>query len=205
MKTLSAIAAALVLAGCVSTPNVPPMQYFVLGNGQESASARPASQRSGGVLLLQPTSVSTFYDTQRLVFSRAEGQRAYYQFASWTDRPGRAFSELLSRRLGAPFTTSGIKGDLILHTRLEELYHDAAAGPGAVKIEVSAELVDATGRLVRERQRFARSVRAGSENAAGAVEAANRAVSEVLDDIAAWIEGSRPRPAANERVSGRSP
>jgi len=27
----------------------------------------------------------------------------------------------------------------------------------------------------------------------------------MLDDIAAWIEGSRPRPAANERVSDRRP
>jgi cholesterol transport system auxiliary component len=187
---------AVLLAGCVSTPNVPPMQYFVLGNGQESASARPASQRSGGVLLLQPTSVSTFYDTQRLVFSRAEGQRAYYQFASWTDRPGRAFSDLLSRRLGAPFTTSGVKGDLVLHTRLDELYHDVGASPGSVKIVVSAELVDAAGRLVGERQRFSRSVAANAENAAAAVDAANRAVSAVLDDIAAWLEGSRPRPAA---------
>jgi cholesterol transport system auxiliary component len=193
-------AAAVLLAGCVSTPDVPSMQYYVLSNGQESASARPASQRSN-VLLVHPTSVSAFYDTQRLVFSRAEGQRAYYQFAAWTERPGRAFSELLIRRLGAASTTSGVKGDLILHTRLDELYHDAGANPGAVKIAVSAELVDAAGRLVGERQRFSRSVPAGSENAAGAVEAANRAVSEVLDDIAAWIQGPGPRPAAIERVS----
>jgi cholesterol transport system auxiliary component len=189
----AAFVSILLLAGCVSTPNVPPMQYFVLGNGQETASARPVSQRSS-VLLVHPTSVSAFYDTQRLVFSRAGGQRAYYQVASWTDRPGRAFSDLLSRRLGASFTTAGVKGGLVLHTRLEELYHDASTNPGAMKIEVSAELVDAAGRLVGERQRFSRSVRAGSENAAGAVEAANQAVTEVLNDIAAWIEGARQRP-----------
>jgi cholesterol transport system auxiliary component len=148
------------------------------------------------VLLVHPTSVAAFYDTQRLVYSRAEGQRAYYQFAAWTERPGRAFSELLIRRLGASATTSGVKGDLVLHTQLHELYHDASGKPGAVRIELSAQLVDTAGRLVGERQRFSRSVPAASENAAGAVEAANRAVSEVLDDIAAWIEGSRPRPAA---------
>ena len=200
MKKLALALSTIFLTGCVSTPSVPPMQYFVFGNGHETASARPASQRSGGVLLLHPTSVNAFYDTQRLVFSRAEGQRAYYQFAAWTERPGRAFSDLLSRRLGASSTTSGVKGDLILHTRLDELYHDART-PGSVKIAVSAELVDATGRLVGERQRFSRSVPAGSENAAGAVEAANRAVAEVLDDIAAWIQGPGPRPAAIERVS----
>ena len=147
------------------------------------------------MLLVNPTSVSAFYDTQRLAFSRAEGQRAYYQFAAWTERPGRAFSELLIRRLGAASTTSGVKGDLVLHTRLEELYHDASVDPGTVKIAVSAELVDAAGRLVGERRRFSRSVPAESANAAAAVEAANRAVSEVLDEIAAWIEGSRPTGA----------
>ena len=105
--------------------------------GSEAASARPVSQ-SSRVLLVQPTSVNAFYDTQRLVYSRTDGQRAYYQFAAWTERPGRALSELLARRLDAPSTTSGVKGDLILHTRLEELYHDASASPGSVKIAVSA-------------------------------------------------------------------
>lgn len=193
-----ALGAVFLLGGCVGTANLPAMQYYVLGHGQhETASARPASQRSR-VLLVNPTSVSAFYDTQRLVFSRAEGERAYYQFAAWTERPGRAFSEFLIRRLGASSTTSGVKGDLILHTRLEELYHDARANPGTVKIEVSAELVDAAGRLVGERRRFTRSVAAASENAAGAVDAANRAVSEVLDEIAAWAGGSQAR--ANPRV-----
>ena len=206
MRTLLGLLLPLLLAGCVSTPNLPPMQYFVLGNGvetagQETATARPASLGSPRVLLLNPTSVSAFYDTQRLVYSRTEGQRAYYQFAAWTERPGRAFSDLLSRRLGASSTTSGIKGDLILHTRLEELYHDAGANPGAVKIAVSADLVDAAGRLIGERRRFVRSVPVSGENAAAAVEAANRAVAEVLDEIAAWVEGPRPRPATIERVS----
>ena len=190
------IGSVLSLAACVGPANVPQVQYYVLGNGQETASARRTGQASAAVLLVQPTSVNAFYDTQRLVFSRAEGQRAYYQFAAWTERPGRAFSELLIRRLGAASTTSGIKGDLILHTRLEELYHDAGANPGSVRIAVSAELVDKSGRLIGERQHFSRSVAVGSENAAGAVEAANRAVTAVLDDIVAWIEGTRPRPAA---------
>ena len=190
----------LLLSGCVSMPNLPPMHYYVLGNGQETATARPASKGSARVLLVNPTSVSAFYDTQRLVFSRAEGQRAYYQFAAWTERPGRAFSELLIRRLGAASTTSGVKGDLVLHTRLEEIYHDASVDSGTVKIAVSAELVDAAGRLVGERRRFSRSVPAESANAAAAIEAANRAVTQVLDEIAAWIEGSRAPTGANLRA-----
>lgn len=200
MKPLAVIALLVLLTGCVGQANLPPVQYYVLGNGLETVSARPASQSSARVLLVNPTSVSTFYDTQRLVYSRAEGQRAYYQFAAWTERPGRAFSELLGRRLDAPSMTSGVKGDLVLHTRLEELYHDARIN--AVNIAVSAQLVDSAGRLVAERQRFLRSVSTSGENAAAAVEAANRAVSEILDEIAAWIEG-RSRYSATVTATPR--
>lgn len=203
MKTAASLFALFLLAACVGQTNVPPVQYYVLGNGEEAAFARRASQ-IGRVLLVNPATVSSFYDTQRLVYSRAEGQRAYYQFAAWTDRPGRLFSELLIRRLGAASTTSGVKGDLVLYTRLHELYHDASVSPGTVRIEVWAELVDAAGRLAGERRRFSRSVPARSENAAGAVEAANRAVSEVLDEIAAWVQsplGVEPRvESAGERA-----
>jgi cholesterol transport system auxiliary component len=185
--------------GCVGPANLPPVQYYVLGNGYRPAAARPASQ-GGRVLLVNPTTVSAFYDTQRLVFSRAEGERAYYQFAAWTERPGRAFSQLLGRRLDAPSITSGVKGDLVLHTRLEELYHDARTN--AVNIAVSAELVDSGGRLVGERRRFVRSVATSGENAAAAVEAANRAVGEILEDIAAWIE-RRPGYTATVTATNR--
>lgn len=42
------------------------------------------------------------------------------------------------------------------------------------------------GTRLGEAQRFVRRVPVNSENAAGAVDAANRAVSEVLEEIAAW-------------------
>jgi cholesterol transport system auxiliary component len=173
------------------------VQYYVLGNGHETAAARPASQGSARLLLVNPTTVSAFYDTQRLVYSRAEGQRAYYQFAAWTERPGRAFSELLGRRLNAPSTTSGVKGDLVLHTRVEELYHDVRTS--AVNVAVSAELVDSAGRLVGERRRFLRSAPTAGENAAAAVAAANRAVAQVVDEIADWVDRREPRGVAAAR------
>ena len=95
-----------------------------------------------------------------------------------------------------PRPLPGIKGELILHTRLDELYHDASASPGSVKIALTAELVDAAGRGVGERRRFVHSVPTESENAAGAVAAANRAVSKVLDEIVGWVEGRQSRGVA---------
>jgi cholesterol transport system auxiliary component len=197
MKALAA-AAVLLLAGCVGNGNVPAMQYYVLGGESDAARVRPASQR-GQVLLVQPTSSAAFYDTQRLAFSRTPGQRAYYQFAAWTERPGRAFGERLLQRLDAVSTTSGVRGDLVLLTRLEELYHDASTEPGAARVAVSAELVDAAGRLVGEPRRFVRSVPARAANAAAAVDAANRALAEVLDEIAAWMREAAQRPVTAKR------
>jgi uncharacterized lipoprotein YmbA len=128
MKNAAALAAGIaLLAGCVSFQDVPPREYYVLDDLARAGASRPAAP-AGRVLLVNPASTSPFYDTQNMVFSRSPGQRAYYQFAGWTERPGRRLSELLMRRLEArgsfksvAATTAGIKGDLVLTTRLEVL------------------------------------------------------------------------------------
>ena len=186
MKARLGIACVLCLVGCISAPETPAVRYYVLGGASATAAAGPLRQ-GREVLLVAPTAVATFYDTQRLVYSRAEGERAYYQFAAWTERPGRSLAELLSRRRGVSSTTSGIRGDVVLHTRLEEIYHDVREGAGTARVVLAAELVDAGGRRIGESRRFTASVTAASADAAGAVGATNRAVGVVIDDIAAWI------------------
>jgi cholesterol transport system auxiliary component len=192
------------LAGCLPSPaNVPPQQYYVLSDLAKPAPAqRPAP--AGRALLVNPTVTSPFYDTQSLVYSRTAGQRSYYQFASWTERPGRRFSELLMRRLEArgafasvASTTAGVRGDVIVNTRLDELYQDASASPGRVVVEVMAEIVDYTERTVVARRRFSQSVATGGDNAAAAVAAFNQATTSLLDEASAWVEtAGATRPPA---------
>jgi cholesterol transport system auxiliary component len=186
----------------VSFQDVPPREYYVLDDLAKVGASRPDAP-GGRVLLVNPASASPFYDTQNMVFSRSPGQRAYYQFAGWTERPGRRLSELLMRRLEArgsfksvAVTTAGIKGDLVLSTRLEEFYHDTDAKPGSVRIEVSAELVDYAGRTIVAQRRFAQSVPAAGENAQAAVAAFNRASTSLLDEMSAWIEDAVAQPVA---------
>jgi cholesterol transport system auxiliary component len=190
------------LAGCLSFQDVPPREYFVLDDLVKADASR-AAVPAGRVLLVSAASASPFYDTQNLVFSRAPGQRAYYQFAGWTERPGRRLNELLMRRLEArgsfksvAATTAGVRGDLVLNTRLEEFYHDTGASPGSVRIEMSAELVDYAGRTIVAQRRFAQSVPAAGENAQAAVAAFNRATATLLDEMSAWIEGAAAQPVA---------
>ena len=194
------VAAALLLSGCMSLAKLPPREYYVLDDLGDAVSMRGA--QNDRALLISETSVSPFYDTQSLVFSRAPGQRAYYQFAAWTERPGSRLTELLVRRLYArgsfrsvTATTAGAKGDLVLNTRVEEIYHDASASPGSVRIEMSAELVDRVQHAIVAQRSFAQSAPTGGDTAPAAVVAFDRAVTALLDEESAWIEDMAARPA----------
>lgn len=200
--SVSAMVAPVLLAGCMSIPDVPPREHYVLEDPGSARAVMPAGGASR-VLLVNPASASPFYDTQNLVFSRAQGQRSYYQFAAWTERPGRRLSELLARRLeaGGGFrsvaaTTAGVKGDVVLNTRLEEFYHDVGAKPGGVRIEVSAELVELAGRAIIARRRFVQTAPAAGENAQAAVAAFSQATGALLDEMSAWVGQAAAKPAA---------
>jgi cholesterol transport system auxiliary component len=203
MRTAIAAVTCALLGGCLPTgPSLPPQQFYVLTDLAKPGTAERTA-KPGRSLLISPTVTSPFYDTQSLVFSRAAGQRSYYQFAGWTERPGRRFSELLTRRLetrgafvSVASTTSGVKGDLILSTRLEEIYQDASASPGRVQVEVTAELIDLVELTMISRRRFSQSAATTGENAAAAVGAFNQAVTALLDEVAAWTETAAARPAA---------
>ena len=199
MKYVVAVAA--LLAGCMSLAKLPPREYYVLNDlGDAAVSMRGA--QNDRALLISETSVSPFYDTQSLVFSRAPRQRAYYQFAAWTERPGSRLTELLVRRFYArgsfrsvTATTAGAKGDLILNTRLEEIYHDASASPGSVRIQMSAELVDRVQHAIVAQHSFTQSAPTGGGTAPAAVVAFDRAVTALLDEESAWVEDMAARPA----------
>jgi cholesterol transport system auxiliary component len=188
----------MVLGGCASLGPQEAQRHYVLEvpPAREKTAATPRAT----TLLIAPTTVSGFYETQDIVYSRSPGMRAYYQLHSWTERPGRRLSELLVMRLerAGSFSTvstvvSGVKGQVILGTHLSEFYHDAAVAPGRVKVTLTAELTDPARRVLLARRSFEQSVPATSYDAAGAVQAFNVAVTRLLDDIAIWVEASAPR------------
>lgn len=202
MRTAAVIPVLALMAGCMSLPDVPARDYYVLEDLATPGAAKPGLE-TGRVLLVHPAAASSFYDTQSLAYSRAPGQRAYYQFAAWTERPGRRLSELLARRLEArdgfrsvASSTAGIRGEIVLNMRLEEFYHDAGAKPPSARVEVTAELVEIAGHTVIARRRFAHSAPVESESAQAAVAALNRATTALLDELTAWIESASARPAA---------
>jgi cholesterol transport system auxiliary component len=192
MKRLAALALAFVLAGCAGLGAGQAQRYFVLEAAPSQLVA--ATAKRDATLLVAPTTASAFYDTQEIIFSRVPGQRAYYQFSSWTEPPNRALSAPLAARLeldgafrAVAETTSSVRGSLLLRTHLLEVYHDATSVPGSAKVTITAELSDSAGRMLLARRTFTASVPVRSHDAAGAVQGFNEAFGAILDDIASWV------------------
>jgi cholesterol transport system auxiliary component len=164
------------LAGCAVMGERQPHRYHLLE--PRPAAATPRS----GAITTAPTTAASFYDTQDIVFSRSPGTRGYYQFSHWTERPQRVMqSELAARYAPA-------REGYILATHLVEIYHDAAAVPGASRITVTAELIERAHRIPVARRTFTREAPAESHDAAGAVAGFNAAAGAVLDDIVEWAD-----------------
>lgn len=187
------------LAGCMSFGQQAPQRFYVLDAPAAGSTAAGSAPRPS-TLLVAPATAATFYETQDIVYSRAPGVRAYYQYHSWTERPSRRITELVVARLerAGQFKTvapalSGVRGDLVLNLHLAELYHDAADAPGSARIELAAELIDPARRTLLARRTFERAAPAATHDAPGAVRALSQALAAILDDIAAWLDGAAPR------------
>lgn len=198
MRRWLGMALALMLAGCFPSGSREPQRFFVLdlpaSTVPKAKSTRPST------LLVAPTTASSFYDSPDIVYSRTPGTRAYYQYASWTQPPSRAISDLLLERLrrSGAFKTvatpgSGIKGNLLLTTQLEELYHDASTSPGTVHVRLTAELTDPSRRTLIARRTFTRSAPAASYDASGAVQGFRQALDALLNDVVAWVDEVAPQ------------
>lgn len=184
---------AFMLSGCLGLGKEPPaVVNYVLedlaASNQKIAAADPRS------LLVLDTTASGFYDNENLVYSRAPSTRGQYQYARWTERPGKRFSDLLQKRLAAQSGFASVavaggqvRGDLVLDTDLTEFYHEADTSPGSVRVVLRAELIDLKTRKLIGRQWFERRVPVASYDAAGAAKGFNQATTGVLDDLVTWL------------------
>lgn len=181
MRRAALLFAAAFLAGCAPQGPREPERYFIL-------EAQPGAKSSTAVEL-PPTSISSFYDTQEIVYSRAPGTRGYYQFNRWTERPQRAIHAQLESR----FAGGNAPRRLALTTHLDEIYHDAAQRPGTARIKLTAQLSDAASRSIIARRVFTAAAPAAAYDAPGAVRGFDQALGTLLDDIVAWVDAQEAK------------
>lgn len=199
MRTVAAALAVLLLAGCSLTREAP-VTHYVLRDAGAAPGAAPAAGAPGRTLVVAGTAADSFYDTTAIAFSRGEGSRGSYQYAFWTERPGRALQGLLVARLSAAGLYAavlpaavGLPGDLELQTELHSLYHDVREPPGAARVRLTATLVDRRHQRLLARRTFEAEAPAGAYSAAGAVDGFGVAVGRLLDELVAWLRENAPR------------
>jgi cholesterol transport system auxiliary component len=178
-----AVASALLLAGCGggSAPTTydlsAPRDFGRIGGG-------------GGVLIVaQPTAVQAL-DSDRLIVKDSTGALSFLGGAQWADRvPNLVQTRLIQTfENGSRIAAVGRPGERIvpdfqLNTDIRAFNIDAASGQAVV--EITAKLIgDRTGKVQRAKL-FSARVPSGADGA-GAAQALDQALSQVLIQIARW-------------------
>lgn len=151
------------------------------------------------VLLVRDAEPDAFTQNLSLVYSRAPGTQAHYQYAFWTVVPAKRLSLLLRERLlssglyaGVVPLSAGVQGDYQLNFRLLDFFHDAARSPGAAQVKLEVELIErGRARLIAQRT-FAARVELPSQDAAAAAAGLGQASARVLEAVVVWLAGVQP-------------
>jgi cholesterol transport system auxiliary component len=178
--------------------DAPVILYYVMEDGGRAVSSAAPSPRT---LLMADTAAAAFYDTDGMAFSSKPGTRGYYQFARWSERSGKRFTDLMLARLEREkiFTAvaqvgGNVRGDWLLTTEILDLHHDAAQQPGVAKMVLRAEVIDLNTRALLARRTFVQSVSVISYDAAGAHNAFNEAATRTLNELADWLKELSVKP-----------
>lgn len=183
------------LAAC-SLGRAPRMDFHLLRDpgGDTPAVPGPAIDK---VLLVASGGVPGLYDSDRMVFSVDGRSRSYFQFGHWGERPAQSLLPLAERRLARSkrfrdvvISTSGVRGDLLLSLRLDELYLDTSIEPGQLNMMITAELIDWRKRDLLARRSFVQAAPVPQRDAGGLAEAASRAMGVMLDELVPWAAAS---------------
>ena len=205
MRVAAWLLLASILGGCALGPGDRPAHVYhtlqIADNLAASASASvPAS--NARPIFVAPVIAAPFYASDRIVYSRTPTTRAYYQLNSWTEPLAQSLRRALVGRLEATGAFAAVatspaqsRNPLVLQIMLDEAYHDAKLSPGTVRVAISAELSDPTGRIPLHRRTFQATAPAPSFDAIGAAAAFGVACEAVLDHVSAWA-ASQARPGS---------
>ncbi len=185
---------ALTAAGCLS----PRTDSSGIHTYQLSLDGWPSEARSGKldgpVLLVSHPQAEPGFETQRMIYLKRPYELEYYAMNQWADTPVRMFGPLMVQALNQndvwravmPLPSS-IRGDYRLDTHGFLLQQEFLQQPSRVRVMVRTQLVDLKESTILSMRAFEVVENAPSEDAYGGVQAANRAVAALLDQIASWL------------------
>lgn len=207
LAALALLVAAL-LAGCISIGaggDAAPRVHLTLrdpGVGSVTRRAAPVVD----ALVLQPQPSSALADTLGIAYARREHELAYYQLATWTERPVRQVPLLLQRRLEARGVCGAVgmvgdplRADWLLSVAIDTLHHDVRSPPGQAQVALTVDLFDRRSRSRVARGVFTAQAPVAQADSAAAAQALSEAVAQAFDELVPWLEVELQRAAAMPR------
>lgn len=198
----AALLPAAALGACVSVGiggDGPAHTYLALRDAGAVPQRRPAPLVAA--LMIQPMPADAMADTASIAYAQRPNEFAFYQLASWAERPVRQLPRLLQRRLEARGVAGAValagdplRADWLLTLGIDALHHDVSGQQG--RLALTLELYDR-----RQRQRIARRSFEAAEpvaraDSSAAADALSRAVGRAFDAALPWLEAELERAAA---------
>lgn len=191
-----ALAAATMLAGCVSIGAKPPQQLLTLDATHKVAAGAQSNAGGGRSLIITDPEAPRMLDTVRVPVQVAPTSVAYVTKVQWADTPRHLFRRLLSETVAAttdrivldPGQFSGDGGQR-LSGELVAFNLDATSHTAIVTYD--AALTTPAGVAIA-RQRFTASAPVNGKIDAASVGAPlNAAANKVATDVAAWVAAQK--------------
>jgi len=201
---VSALSAALLLAGCVSVGlggDMPAQAMYRLHDAGVPTERRATPLVAALLIQSQPADATA--DGLSIAYSTAPNRFAHYQLASWTDRPVKQLPRLLRQRLEARGVAGAVgmvgdplRADWWLAIAIETLHHDVSVPPGQGRLVYTAELFDRRSRARVAHQRFEVTVPTPRADASAAATALSAAAAQSFDALVPWLEAALQRSGA---------
>lgn len=131
------------------------------------------------------------YDSPRMAYASEPHALAYFARHQWVDTPARMLQPLLARAaegtgrfeavVQAP---TSVAASLRLDTEIVQLVQDFSVRPSVVRVVLRVQLVELDARRVVATREVKASSPTASDDPLAGVDAANRALAEVLDGVA---------------------
>ena len=201
-------AIAMALAACISVGiggDSPPQLHLQLHDS--GAAVQRRAEALVPALLIQALPADATADTVSIAYSQRAKEFAYYQLASWTERPVRQVPRLLQQRLEARGVAGAVgqmgdplRADWLLSVAIDSLHHDLSAAPGQGRVALTVEVFDRRTRTRIARRTFTTMQPAASADAPAAAAAMSQALTQAFDALLPWLEAelqraqSRPAP-----------
>ena len=146
------------------------------------------------------------YDSRRMLYLRQPQQLEAFAFHEWVDAPAQMLAPLLVRALQdreafnvVLLAPSSARAGWRLETELLRLHQDFTTRPSQLRLGVRAVLLDVASQRVVAWQAFDLAVVADGDDPVAGARAANAAVQQLMQAVAAFCEAQaaqNARPAA---------